>query len=439
MSEASIADRIRRDGLLSPRRPVVVLLSGGRDSTCLLDLAVRIVGSEHVGALHVNYGLRDGAREDERHCAALCESLGVKLDVRRPKRPERGNLQAWARDARYGASASLALERAADVATGHTATDQAETILYRLASSPSRRAILGMAPRDGRLVRPLLSVTREQTASYCRERGLTWREDETNSSPAFARGRIRTGLLPALREVHPAAEQNILALAALLRDEATVLDALVDEVLVGAAEIELARLRELPLSVQRLVVQRLADRAAGGPAAGVARRAPELVALNRNGTATLDLPGGLQAVAEYGVLRIVDARALVVSAPEPVSLPVPGRATFGAYEILCEAGPAVGEQGVLDRGTLGAELLVRPWRSGDRMSPVGLGGSKSLQDLFTAKRVPRRDRGTVAVVESGGEIAWVAGIATSERFKVTDRTTAAVRLSARLAEGFSSA
>jgi tRNA(Ile)-lysidine synthase len=289
-----------------------------------------------------------------------------------------------------------------------------------------------MSPRDGRLVRPLLSVTREQTAAYCRERGLAWREDETNSSPAFARGRIRTGLLPALHEIHPAAEQNILALAELLRDEAAVLDALVEEVLGGAREIELTRLEKLPLSLQRLVVQRLADQAGGGPAAGVARRAIELVALKRSGTAMLDLPGGLTAVAEYGVLRILDARTLLVPSPAPVSLPVPGKVKFGAYEILCEACAAVGEQGVLDREMLGAELLVRPWRPGDRMSPLGLGGRKSLQDLFTARRVPRRDRGTVAVVESGGEIAWVAGIATSERFKVTDRTTTAVRLSARL-------
>ncbi len=439
MSEASIAEHVRREGLLSPERPVVVLLSGGRDSTCLLDLAVRVAGSERVSALHVNYGLRDAAREDEAHCASLCESLGVKLDIRRPKRPERGNLQAWARDARYGASASIALERSSDVATGHTATDQVETILYRLASSPSRRAILGMKPRDGRLIRPLLSITREQTAAYCRERGLAWREDETNSSPAFARGRVRYRLLPALREIHPAAEQNIVALAELLRDEAAVLDALVDDVLLGANQIEVGRLGELPLSLQRLVVQRLADRAAGGPAAGVARRTPELAALKRNGTAMLDLPGGLRAVVEYGVLRIVDKRALGAPAPAPVSLPVPGMARFGVYEIHCEAGPAVGEQGVLDRATLATELLVRPWRPGDRMSPLGLGASKSLQDLFTAKRVPRRDRGTVAVVESEGEIAWVAGVATSDHFKVTERTTAAVRLTARLAEGLPSA
>ncbi|MBV9424073.1 MAG: tRNA lysidine(34) synthetase TilS, partial [Solirubrobacterales bacterium] len=89
---------------------------------------------------------------------------------------------------------------------------------------------------------------------------------------------------------------------------------------------------------------------------------------------------------------------------------------------------------MLDRGALATELLVRSWRPGDRMAPLGLGGTKSLQDLFTARRVPRRDRSVVAVVESEGEIAWVAGVATSERFKVTDATVQTVRLSVREAK-----
>ena len=293
----------REAGLLAAGRPAVVLLSGGRDSTCLLDLAVRIAGAGAVSALHVNYGLRDNADGDERHCAELCERLGVALAIRRPQRPETGNLQGWARDERYAAAAQIAIRRRADVAVGHTATDQVETILYRLASSPSRRALLGMRRRDGSLVRPLLNYTREQTAAYCTARGLAWREDESNEQGAYARGRIRARLVPALREVHPAAEANVLALAAILRDEAAVLDEAVDAALKGRHEIPLARLRELPDALRALVVQRLADGAAGAPAPGAARRAGEVAALPDHGRAALDLPHGVRAVAEAGVVR----------------------------------------------------------------------------------------------------------------------------------------
>jgi tRNA(Ile)-lysidine synthase len=305
-----MVQEVRAQGLLADGRPVVVMYSGGRDSTCLLDLATRIAGPAAVSALHVNYGLRATADADERHCASVCEALGIQLDVRRPVRRvggdgSSGNLQAWARDERYRAAADLAVARSADVAVGHTRSDQVETILYRLASSPSRRAVLGMVARDRALVRPLLGFTREQTGAYCTQRGLRWRDDETNDSAAYARNRIRRELVPALQRVHPAAQENVLALAEILRAEAEVLDELVDAALDGHAEIALDRLRELPPALRRLVVQRLADEAAGRPAAGVARRAEEVAAMPAHGTSALDLPSGVRATVRDGVLTFV--------------------------------------------------------------------------------------------------------------------------------------
>jgi tRNA(Ile)-lysidine synthase len=298
-------DAVRSTGLLEEARPVVVMYSGGRDSTCLLHLAVRIAGPAAVSALHVNYGLRAGADSDERHCAGLCERLGVQLDVRRPVRPAEGagNLQAWARDERYRAAGDLAIARGADVAAGHTRSDQVETILYRIASSPSRRALLGMRGREGALVRPLLQFTREETGEYCHRHGLRWRDDETNDSDAYARNRIRRELVPALERVHPAAQHNLLALAEILRGEAEVLDELVDGVLGGRSEIALVALRELSPALRRLVVQRLADEAIGRPAAGVARRADDVAAMSEHGRAFLDLPG-VRVTAVDGIVRL---------------------------------------------------------------------------------------------------------------------------------------
>jgi tRNA(Ile)-lysidine synthase len=279
-----LLERVRAGGLIAPGAPLLVLLSGGRDSVCLLDVAVRLGAG--VEALHVNYGLRDASGADEAHCAMLCERLGVPLHVHRPRGPA-GNVQAWARDERYAAAAHLAR---GDFAAGHTASDQAETVVYRLAASPGRRALLGMNAREGRLVRPLLTVSRAETAAHCDARGLPFREDESNA--ASARGRIRA-LLPTL---HPAAEANILRTLEILRDEAAVLDDVVDAALAQAGDPPaVGALRALPPALRRLALQRLAG------TTPVGHRTDEILALGEGGA--LDVGGGLRAVVHRGTLR----------------------------------------------------------------------------------------------------------------------------------------
>ena len=171
-----VREAVRAGGLFRGDGKVIVLLSGGRDSVCLLDVAVALRAPDSVSALHLNYGLRASAGAEQRHCEHLCEHLGVELSAVSPEHhppggAEPGNLQAWAREERYAAAFALARELEATgevpVASGHTASDQVETILYRLAASPGRRALLGMAPSDRtrfgqRLIRPLLGITREQ-------------------------------------------------------------------------------------------------------------------------------------------------------------------------------------------------------------------------------------------------------------------------------------
>ena len=304
-----VAERVRATGLVPAGGPLVVLLSGGRDSVCLLDVAVTLAGAEAVLALHVNFGLRGEASDgDERHCAALCDRLGVGLEVERAARPERGgatgNLQAWARDLRYAAGARLAGERGARLAAGHTLSDQVETILYRLAVSPGRRALLGMEADRGRLIRPLLAaeVTRAETAAWCLERGLAWREDATNLDPSFARTRVREGLLPALRAVDARAEVNVLRTAQLLRDEAAVLDEVVGTALAGRDRLARDKLASLPPALGRLVLRRLAEDATGRLCARAATRLDEVLALGDDGA--LDLGDGARAIVQRGVLRV---------------------------------------------------------------------------------------------------------------------------------------
>ena len=312
-----VREAVREGGLFARDRPLLVMVSGGRDSTCLLDVAVALLGAQSVYVLHVNYGLRPEAQAEEERCRELCEELGVELEVVRPDGAEgrgaengegAGNLQAWARELRYGAAERLAGRRDALIATGHTASDQVETVLYRLAASPGRRALLGMAPAEGRLVRPLLGVTREQTGAYCAARGLRWTDDASNEDPSFARARVRHGLVPALRVVHPAAEANVVRTAELLREETELLDALVDAELAGPPRdaIELARLKEMPAALARMVVVRLAEQAAGTYVPQAGERVGELLELaRRGGRAELHVGGRAGAVIEDGTLRMV--------------------------------------------------------------------------------------------------------------------------------------
>ena len=394
---------------------MVVLLSGGRDSVCLLDLAVRLAGP--VTALHVNYGLRDSADDDEAHCADAVRAAGRRVRGQAAAPPE-GNLQAWARDERYAEAARLALAADALVAAGHTATDQVETVLYRLAASPGRRALLGMPERDGRLIRPLLTSTREETAAHCTERGLPWREDPTNASPEFARNRVRNELMPVLRALHPAAEANVLRTLALLRDEAAVLD----EVVAAAVDPpDVARLAALPPALARLAVQALADRAGGGSVGARTARDPR---------ASARPAGPRRSISGAACGRSSSTGGCGSTTARPrrrraAVLPVPGSVAYGGGRADLRGGRAT----AASTPTRSAPRLdVRPWRAGDRMRPVGLGGRRTLQDLFTDRKVPREDRPAVPVVVAGGEIAWVPGVATGERFVATPATTRRVAL-----------
>ena len=418
---------IARDGgLVQSGRPLLVLLSGGGDSVCLLDVAMRI--GAQVSALHVNYGLRPTADGDEEFCRRLCERRGVPLRVERVELPPGGNLQAEAREARY------ALAEAAttgDFATAHTASDQAETVLYRLAVSPGSRALQGMDARRGRLVRPLLDVTRDEVREYLRARYLQWREDPSNADSRFARARLRHDVLPALRHLSEKAELTIAETARQLREEAEVLDIVASDALGaigGGPAVPLDSLEPLPAALRRLVLRKLAEDAAGEPRPLSRREAEEIAALGREGSKSLDLGGGLEAVAEYGTVRFVLDRP-EPARPDPVELLIPGSVRFGDWEVEA-AFDAPGDVAV-SAAAVGPRLLVRSWREGDRMRPLGVGGSKSLQDLFTDRKVPRALRGELPVVEASGEIVWVAGVAVDERYATGEDDENAIALSAR--------
>jgi tRNA(Ile)-lysidine synthase len=316
-------------------------------------------------------------------------------------------------------------------------------VLYRLAVSPGSRALLGMAPRRGRLVRPLLEASREDTREYCRGRGLNWRDDPTNEDPRFARSRLRHEVLPVLRALSPAAERTIAETSFLLRDERLVIERAADAVIAQLGiPTPLEALRLEPLGLARTVLVRLAERAAGTGSVALSRAdCAAILALSDEGTQSLDLGGGLRAVAEYGALRFVVGDAEPDGPPPPITLDIPGEAEFGDWEVHARmervaqaAGggflPARGDA-LLSPRALEPPLTVRAWRHGDRMQPAGLEGTKTLQDVFTDNKVPREERERIPVVECGGKIVWVAGIAIGEDFRAAPYESEVVVLSAK--------
>jgi tRNA(Ile)-lysidine synthase len=421
---SALARAVRESGLIPERSRGVVLVSGGADSAALAAALVEALEPRAVVGLHLNYGLRPDSDEDEETCRELCEKLGLELEVGRPKLGA-GNVQAEARDARYAAAEQLRRARDLDwIATGHTRTDLVETLLYRLATSPGRRALIGLRPRRGALLRPMMSLRRDQVRRLAGDAGLPFRDDPTNAEPRYARNRIRNEVLPVLREIGPEAEATIAETQAELAEESEMLERLAGEALAeSGAELTGAisrdSLQALDPALRRLVLRRLAERAAGDQVPLGRSRAAEIWRLAQDPEGgVIELGGGVSAHIEYGHVRFTAGPA---TEPGEATLTVPGACRFGAWEVRAQLEPGVPaaegpDLAVLDPSALGGAVTVRAWREGDRMRPLGLGGSKSLQDLFTDRKVPRSLRHALPVITAEGRIAWIAGVAVSEEF-----------------------
>jgi tRNA(Ile)-lysidine synthase len=423
-AHSDLARTVRESGLVPEGSRGVVLVSGGADSAASAAGLVEALGAGAVTALHLNYRLRPDSDLDHQTCRELCTRLGIELELELPELGD-GNVQAEAREARYAAAESLRLARGLDwIATGHTRTDLAETVLYRLATSPGRRALLGLRARRDALVRPILALKRQEVRRLVAEAGLPFRDDPSNAHPTSARNRIRNEVLPVLGEIGPEVEATIAETQAELAEEGEALDrlaeaAIADSGAVLAGAISRDALEAMDPAIRRLALRRLAERAAGGSVPLGRARAAEIWRLaGEPEGGVIELGGGVEAQIEHGHVRFASGAAAELV---ETRLLVPGACRFGSWEVRAalEAGvpPADGpELAVLDPSVLGDSVTVRAWRDGDRMRPLGLGGTKSLQDLFTDRKVPRSLRHALPVVTADDRVAWIAGVAVSEEF-----------------------
>ena len=477
---------IERYALIVPGDTVVVAVSGGADSLCLLyllhALAPALGWRLHVA--HLDHTLRPDSAADATFVAAQAAALGLPCATRRqdvawlarqrrlsPEHAGRLARYAFLREVATEVAAPIGPPRTTPIATGHTRDDQAETLLLNLARGSGLAGAAGMLPARAGIVRPLLEVTRAETEAYCAAHGLASREDESNRSPRYARNRLRQEVLPLLEAVQPSARANLAHAARRLAGDLALIERLAASALDRAMTVQpgvpvqpdvaiesgvcvdssapptertsplAVRLRvegwaaaepELRPHMLRLLLRRILGHAEGF---GEREYAAMLRALAPDAPpVTLTLPKGL-------VLTRRGAEVVLGPPPSPASalgeyrLPVPGLVRTPAGVLRAEYAPAPADwrglpphEAYLDRAAAGTELVVRGRRPGDRVQPLGLGGTCKVHDLLIDRKAPWTQRDRIPIVDGPRGIAWVAGVCIGELYRVQGAADSAVRL-----------
>lgn len=426
---------------------VLCAVSGGADSVCLLHalyhLRARLGFS--LAAAHYNHLLR--GEESQRDAAfveqflSLCcgperQADGALLpavplfsgsgDVAAQARRLGYGLEEAARDMRYAFLRQAAREAGAGlIATAHTASDNAETILFHLARGSGLRGLTGIQPARGELIRPLLTTTRKEVEAYLAYYGLPFRVDHTNSDDTYSRNRIRHQVVPVLEELCPGFCARVADTAALLRSDEDFLSdqaRRVSDQAVSASEglsIPAALIAQAPDPVASRAARQLVGRLnSGDQDCGL----PHLEALVRlcRGTdpsAECHLPYGLTARREYGTLILT--RAPAAASLSSARLVLPGETQTGPWHISCVPAAYTGQaQGPFDFWLSAQQisaLTLRPRRTGDRLAPPGRPG-KTVKKWLIDEKIPRLRRDCLPVLESDGQVVAVAGLGPDQAF-----------------------
>ncbi len=451
-------------------RPVVVGVSGGPDSLCLLDLLQRL-GYPLVVA-HFDHRLRPESGQEAARVSLLAEQLGLpcvvgSLDVAGFARQHGLSIEEAARTARYRFLFATARQQSAQaVAVAHTADDQVETVLMHLLRGAGLSGLKGMPYRslvpgwdqDIPLVRPLLGVWRAEVVDYCQQRRLEPANDPSNADLTFFRNRLRHELIPYLKQYNPQVKETLWRMAQVLAADQAVLEEVTRQAWLqclsgqgaGYVLLSLAQLRGLSLGLQRGVLRqaiaclrpslRDIDFAAVQRAAAWIDQPPH--------TGQADLVSGLRLYFENERLFVMEASAHLTEDAWPLvvagtvgNLDAPGKLSLqNGWAIQCEVVDFGGWEGLsslkgnpyhawLDRAALTLPLQVRPFRPGERFEPLGMHGhSLKLSDFFINESLPRRARPGWPLVCCGEQVAWVAGYRPAHPFRVQAATKVVLHL-----------
>jgi tRNA(Ile)-lysidine synthase len=442
--------------MVSASDRVLVAVSGGQDSVALLHMLSELPPGSHQGlvAAYFHHGLRNAADDEEAFVAALAERLACRFvrgeaDVGARVAEDGLNLEVAARAARYDFLHAEADRHGCErIALGHTGSDLAESVLMNIVRGAGVDGLAGIPPVNGPLVRPLVYVSRAETATYCKAHDLPYRTDESNyDTDGFTRNRIRHRLLPALEaDYGPGVEQALLRAALAAREEIDWTEPLVADALTRcvldiddqqrSVSIDVATASGLPRGLLVRVIRAACARAVlpvrelgWEHCRGMAN-----IIYAEAGSAEISLPGDLCARRVYSRLDIGPNVAAERCEPFSVPLSVPGKTHLpgGRSVIVTEHTgkpsrfPAAhSEDAVLDAVAAGDELGARTIREGDRFVPLGMSGTKLVSDLLIDEKVPAQERpGVVCVVDGQDNILWLAGLRLSQRAAITPKTTA---------------
>ncbi|MFP4105559.1 MAG: tRNA lysidine(34) synthetase TilS [Phycisphaerae bacterium] len=436
---------------------IVLAVSGGCDSVALLAAMDRLARPRRwrLMVAHLDHAIREESAADAAFVRQLAEDrdlefVGRRIDVPEQARQDGVSLETAAREARYRFLLETAERSSARfVATGQHADDQVETVLFRIARGTHLRGLRGIRParplsETVTLIRPLLALRRAELEAFCRQQGLTWREDPTNRHTDHARNALRHEILPALREaINPSADEALLRLAEAAAEVADVLDRQTEQLLnqatIRAADstclLDARVLADADPAIGNSAVRAAMERAGVGLQHVTREMIRDVARLARTGAGAVSLPEGFEARCRAGQLCIGPPPSPTDVPDLEVRLNCPGRTELpdgrtveleprpfdaGSFERHCR-NPEPGVEW-LDADRLSGSLRVRPRRDGDRFRPLGAPGSKTVSDFLTDLRLPVEDRRKAFCILDDGGIVYLLGLRLADRAAVRDDT-----------------
>lgn len=391
---------IRRYGMIRTGERVTCAVSGGADSVALL-YAMYLLRDKlgiSLEAAHFDHGLRgDESRRDADFVRRLCDRLEIPLTVGEGEvaAGEKG-LEAAARDARYAFFATLP----GKLATAHTADDNAETVLMRLVRGTGLKGLGAISPVRDRIIRPMLTVTRQDVLDFLEEHNLSYVTDSTNGSDDFLRNRLRHHVIPLLKEENPKLAENLSAMALRLRQDEEALST----VLQPTESLDVAQTLALHPAVRsRVICCFLKNLGVAEPEAAHIEAAEALLR-SGNPSARISLPGGVELHRVYDVLTGGKRRQCM----EPAVLECPGTLELPGMQVLVQPADSLEQTPDSFAFVPCGQILLRGRKQGDTIRLPG--GSKTLKKLFIDRKIPADDRNTIPVIEDEAGIVGVYGI-----------------------------